>query len=285
MIVKDFFVIEQKQHDKNVDSFFIEYISKLVHKYNQNFMAIFTGSTGSGKSWSELSMEKRIDPAFNSERVVYTGQEFAKFCLPKYRLPKGSAIVWDEVGVNLSSREFFSKGNRKLNYILETFRINNYVVFFTTPSLSFLDSIARKLIHCIVETKYINRNKNTVRVSFRGLKADPITGELVPRYFRKYTDNKIRRVGFLDIEKPPEILVEEYERRKRVFTDDVSLKAYEVFSEEFADVFKATGQEQLTEKEQLDKIEFDKAKEDLEKSKFRILSEKDLVYARQRGWM
>jgi len=170
-------------------------------------MMVITGPTGSGKSYSALTLAKALDPNFKIEQVVYTPEEFLELCKAENRLPKGSVVVFDEVGVGLSNREFFSKGNRNLNKVLETFRVYNYIVIFTTPSFSFIDSKARRLMHAVGETQFINRNRKYVKLNFGQLHIDPMTGNTEYRRFKKYQDNGLKSVPSLEVVLPPKDLI------------------------------------------------------------------------------
>jgi replication-associated recombination protein RarA len=57
---------------------FVRWIKKRVDN-NLNFLAIFEGSPGAGKSYSALSIAKQIDPEFNpKEQVAFNFKELMR---------------------------------------------------------------------------------------------------------------------------------------------------------------------------------------------------------------
>jgi len=60
----------------------IRYIRKRITQ-NKNFLALFTGPTGSGKSWTSLSIAEMLNEDFNISRLVSKRTLFLN-CLSKY---------------------------------------------------------------------------------------------------------------------------------------------------------------------------------------------------------
>jgi len=66
---------------------------------NKNFLAVFLGPTGSGKTYSALRFAETLDPEFGIDRVAFSTIEFMKILLYDESIKSGSVIVWDETGV------------------------------------------------------------------------------------------------------------------------------------------------------------------------------------------
>ena len=47
-------------------------VQKRLWKLNDNWLSIITGDTGSGKSWTALSLAEKIDPDFNTGELPTT---------------------------------------------------------------------------------------------------------------------------------------------------------------------------------------------------------------------
>ena len=116
---------------------------------NKNLMVLVVGSTGSGKSVTALSLAKQIDASFVADRFCNSAFEFLKAL--NTDLPRGSALVYDEVGVSMYSREWFSKQNKECIKVFQSFRHENLAVFFTSPTMNHVDSDMLPLFHYILK--------------------------------------------------------------------------------------------------------------------------------------
>lgn len=196
---------------------------------NQNNLVGIIGKTGSGKTWSAISiceiMSKMDNVVFGVDNIVFDLVELMDL-INSGKLTKGSKIVFDEPQVSISAREYQSEANKVFNYLLSTFRHKNLSLFFCTPYESLLDKNTRRLFHARFETLSIDRNKKTCRLKPRYLeysdfKKEPYRKQLVV----VYKDNeevkgfKSRKLFFWDIPKPSQSLIEQYEKKKLAFTN------------------------------------------------------------------
>ena len=198
-------------------------IRRLRHK-NQNWLAVITGQTGTGKSYSAISIAKIIDEKFTNDQIVYTPEQFMSL-LNSGVLKKGSAIVFDEAGVGIPNRDWYTIQNKLVSYVLQTFRHKNLAVIFTTPSLDFIDIHTRKLFHAYIETKSINREIETVICKWFEIEHISRFGKTYFRYPILKNGNKILKIKMISIPKPPEDLVELYEKSKIEYTKVLGLDA------------------------------------------------------------
>lgn len=136
------------------------YIRNRVTRYSKNFMAITTGSTGSGKSYHNLALAEKIDPDFNIDRIAFTSIQLMDI-INRGKLKKGSVILVDEFGTAHFSRNFAKTGNIMINFLLQTFRKFGYIFLATTPSLSYIDKASRILFHGHFVMKSIDPKKKT----------------------------------------------------------------------------------------------------------------------------
>lgn len=129
---------------------------------NQNWLAVVAGETGSGKSYSAMAMADAISPrGFNVARcLVFNPIQFLQRINHPDDLRKGDILIFDEAGVGMSAREWYSVQNKLLGSVLQTFRNLNVGVIFTVPNLGFIDVQARKLLHAYFETAHIDRKEN-----------------------------------------------------------------------------------------------------------------------------
>lgn len=159
---------------------------------DKNYMIVVVGEPGSGKSADALSLANKIDPTFEKERrIVFTPEEFLrtikklkdarektlnkakriKISEPKLRPHQNRrrytkevvrvkptiCIVFDEAGVGIPAKEWQRIQNKLIGYVAQLFRHLNLCIIFTVPSMSFIDSTVKKLMHAIIETKSIDR--------------------------------------------------------------------------------------------------------------------------------
>jgi len=110
-----------------------------LRQQDRDFVLIVDGPEGAGKSTLALQIAKYYDPTLNLDRVVFTAEEFRDAI---YNAPKGSAIVFDEAFVGLSSRTALSKINKMLVSLMMQMRQRNLFVVLVMPSFFLLDKYA-----------------------------------------------------------------------------------------------------------------------------------------------
>ena len=199
-----------------MDNLLAEYIKKRISR-NKNAMIAIIGSTGSGKSYSALKLAEYLDPSFNTNRIVFSVNDFIN--LVRSKLPKGSVIVFEEAGVAIHNRKWYSTVNLALNYVAQTFRKDNLIVIFTTPNLSFIDSQVRTLFHIILETAGIDSDKKFCKLKTKIISVDRIHGKSYEPFLRIKTDEGIVRCVYANVYLPSKKLIKEYELKKNEFTN------------------------------------------------------------------
>jgi len=201
----------------------IQYIKQRI-KQNKNFLCVVTGPTGSGKSWTTLSIAEMLDDTFNADRIIFKGHDLMKQInskdLPK---KKGLVFVWDEAGIDLSSRSWQSLTNKMINFLIQTFRHRCFILFFTVPYGDFVDIATRKLLHAEFKTVAIDFKEKSVKIKPHHL-----------RYFPRYKDIRPKRLAYVkegggvapldfwSVPSPSKELIEAYERKKTVFTTELN---------------------------------------------------------------
>lgn len=191
---------------------FLDSIKRRVHSLNDNWMAIVCGRTGSGKSYFALKLGELLDPEFNINRICFSIREFMKL-INSENLKTGSVVLFDEAGVGIGARDWFTIQNKMFMNVLETFRYRNYIIIFTTPNLGFIDIKARTLFHTYFETLSINRKEGTVRCKLHNIQTNPKSGK---SYF-KYPKTQLTSLRVMKVGKPSRKLINAYEKKKKVF--------------------------------------------------------------------
>lgn len=205
-----------------------------LNSRNQNWLCLIFGGVGSGKSYSAISIGQYIDDDFSIDQVVFTAKELVQLVRGRtLKLKRGSAIILDEAGISFASRNFQSKENKRISSILQTFRALNYALIITVPQLSFIDKQGRMLLHTMIETQSINRERQTCKVKWKHVKPHYKTQEpigIFPRIKNPET-GMISVTPFVNIAKPDTNIIRKYERKKRKFIADLLADADAMFSD------------------------------------------------------
>jgi len=222
------------------DNSFIRNIRYRLFKQNKNWLGIVCGDTGSGKSYSALSLADIIVPRGITikRNVVFNAVQFLQKLTDK-SLQKGDILIFDEAGVGMSSREWYSTQNKLMGSVLQTFRNMNVGVIFTTPNLSFIDVQARKLFHNYIETANIDFRKNIATLKVYKIQHNSRLDKTYYKSPRFIVDGRIRKMTHLCLPKPKQYLIKEYEEAKTEYTQSLNAEALK----------ELTGQNQPVKKE------------------------------------
>lgn len=189
---------------------------------NKNFIGFVGGPTGSGKSWTCLSIAEQIDPNFNIDQVVFKALDLMRL-VNSNKLRPGSVIIFEEAGVELSNRNWQNIVNKMLNYLLQTFRHKQLILLMNSPYMDFIDKSSRKLIHAHFKVMTIDRdNKQTI------IKPQLIQyNERKDKFYYKYLRVVKARIGIQCIKewavnKPSEKIIADYEAKKSLYTSNLN---------------------------------------------------------------
>lgn len=201
-----------------------KYVRNRVREKNKNFLMIICGETGSGKSYAGLDLARLIDGNFNTDRVAFTADQFMNI-LNSGKVKKGQCILWDEAGVGVPAREFYTIANRSISYVFQTFRHQNIAVILTTPHFGLLDSQIRAMIHCYAEMTHIDYEKKKSYMKIQRMQHDPKSGKTYFKYFRTSIGGRIMKFTQFPSIMPDGKLLEKYEEVKNKQTELWNKKA------------------------------------------------------------
>lgn len=223
----------KKLQYKNTARWF-EWITNRINS-NKNFLCAVVGSTGSGKSYAALAAAEILDKNFNINHVTFSLPEFLE--LINSNLPSGSVIIFDEAGLAMARRDYFSKDNKDVIKLLQLFRHKNYIVFFTVPDIGFIDKNAVKLLHAIWEMKKVTPSLNRSTVKAKYVYVNPVEDKNYSgRYliYRNKIDNAIRKIQYIYFKKPSVKLNRQYEAKKEEYAKNFYLSLYSKYNTEEA---------------------------------------------------
>lgn len=222
---------EQVKHDNPL----IQQVQRRLWKKNKNWLGIITGQTGSGKSWSALSMAEKIDPDFDTSKVVLEPENFLKNVAER-TWGQGDVVIFDEAGAGMSAKAHMTKKNRIIDQVLQTFRRQNIAVIFTVPSKSNVDKSVRRLLHTYIETKGIDYKNNRNLLKWLEMDYNQKTDKIYYKYpKRKNSEGAIRKIKTVKMGKPSEDLIKQYESKRTKFQDRKNKEFYDEIQEQVDD--------------------------------------------------
>jgi hypothetical protein len=237
----------------------IPYIIRRSLLRGENYVGIVTGKTRSGKSMSALRLCMEIDPNFTIDNVIFSTREFMEL-LHSGKLKRGSMILWDEAGVGIATRDWYSTLNKSLNYVLQTWGHQNIGLILTVPDFSMVDSQTRKLVNMHFKTIKLVRSRNIARLKpyFLSPMEKAETKKVRPRYD---ISGKKLDIEYVEIKKPPTKMVNRYLKKKESFTS--KLNASVLFDIQQMDKAKAQELTKTVSDEELIKQAWEELKDDI----------------------
>lgn len=198
--------------------------------HNDNWMAAVVGETGSGKSYGALRIAEAVDPDFSVDQVAFGIVEFMKLVTDD-SLGRGSIIVFEEASVEANAQEWFTKGNKVLRQVLDTWRHQNRGAIFTLPAFGQLSKQARGRMSALIQMQGINHEENYSVAKYKWCDQDSDTGKI----YKKYPVLGGKKYKRIKIQRPSDSLVEAYEERKQSYTTDLNEGLLEELLEEQAE--------------------------------------------------
>lgn len=115
---------------------------------NDSDFRVIVGRSGSGKSWSALSIAELTDPKFDPKKnIIYDGR------IQPSNIYSGATLIGDDWGALFYSRDFNTKGNKGMAKVLQVIRRFNVLLLVTVPSLTDLDVQFRRKFRVIRQVK------------------------------------------------------------------------------------------------------------------------------------
>lgn len=199
----------------------VRYIKRRVTRENRNFLAAFSGATGSGKTYAALSLSELLDPEFEEKQIIFDGLKgMLKLSKDKeFMQKKIKVILVDEMQISASSRNWQSKENRLMNYFLSTFRHMNIIVLFTSPYLDFMDSSSNKMLHMELKMAGIQKKEKMAVTIPRFLQYNSDMKKTYRHKLRVIVEKgNVPAMDFMKLKIPSKEIIDLYETKKTEFT-------------------------------------------------------------------
>lgn len=211
-----------------------------VKERNNSTNIRLVGDTGSGKSWSGLSVAeicaKMMGKEFPSTMIFFSIKDVIDY-VAKNNPPPGTIFFIDEQQVAASAKNHQSKRAEAYAIFLSTVRSNRYIIITTLPFSDMELKKIRRFFHVEIECHGANLKDKTVRSTpryqeYSRQKSDKVYRKrLVVNYVDEKTGiRKSRKLSYWDIPKPSQPLIDTYEMMKANF----KRKLYEKLSRDLA---------------------------------------------------
>ncbi|WP_435360408.1 hypothetical protein [Haloarchaeobius sp. DFWS5] len=203
-----------------------------LHQANKNWVAIFVGETGSGKSWGAGRVAEALWPGFSTDEYAMSVEEFLSVAGDK-SYPSGTGVVLDEAGVAANSRNWYDMANEVLNFLLQTWREQNRFAILTVPELDLIDSQVRRRFHHYIEMVSVNEETNTSKAKIQFIDTNRKSGKNYFKYHRmKDESGWLKRWKYINFNPPSDGLREAYEAKKQNYTKDLNEQLLQRIQEE-----------------------------------------------------
>ncbi len=119
----------------------LDQVKKLINEKDFDWLHVVEGYEGNGKSTLAIQICKYVDPSFSAHRIVFTPDQFTMLLK---KIKKGSAVLIDEGGLMLFSRNSMQGDNINLIQHLTTIRAKNLFICICTPTITIVDKYVRE---------------------------------------------------------------------------------------------------------------------------------------------
>lgn len=207
-----------------------------MHVHNKNWVAIFVGETGDGKSWGAARIGEALDPNFTVDQIAFNVEEFLELAGDKSQ-PPGSITVLDEAGVAASNRNWYEVANEVLNFLLQTWREQNRGAILTVPELDLIDKQVRRRFHHYFEMVSIDEEEEVSKAKCQYIDTDRRQGDNYFWYhrFKPRGSRRVHKFKHVQFNAPSDSLREQYEARKQEYTEELNQDLLEKIKQENSD--------------------------------------------------
>ncbi len=144
---------------------------------DSDFVLVIAGRKGEGKTTLAAHCAYVVDPTITADRFCFNADQFIKAVK---KSEKYQAIVFDEAGINLYSREAMSGMNRVLTKTFMVIRQMNLFLILCIPSFFVLDTYIRDhRVNCLI---HIERRGRFRAWNATGAKLVSIYGKATKSY-------------------------------------------------------------------------------------------------------
>jgi len=193
----------------------------ICSEYNQSYSLLLVGKMGGGKSFAAMRIAYRVACEIakikGGEWQEYFGiDHIAIITLSEIKrvlsnMKQYGVYIADDIGVGLNSRKWQSQINIAFNDLFTTWRTENTFFIATVPDSFLLDKVPRSLVSAFSEVEMNVYAKGVTILKLFEVKRKPRQ----EKTFFVYPFHSGKQFVRLAVQKPPQELIEPYEKKRR----------------------------------------------------------------------
>lgn len=219
-----------------------EVFAKIVcSNHNKNIILLIEGKPGQGKSWASI----RIATAASEYIAKYNGgNPWDYFTLDNVgiimpddmlrviqNIKKRNIVIFDDMGMAYSGRDWQSDGNKAMNAMIQTIRTDNNIIIITVPDAEWIDKIGRNILHFKI---VMNEPLHDIGYSLGKLSAveklyNSTSRKNINPYLKSVVGSGRVRYNHIAFDKPPQVVTDEYEKRRSYQLERLKQKSIEEY--------------------------------------------------------
>lgn len=210
-----------------------DFIRRPVTEKNQNFIGLFLGRQGSGKSLATLWLAEELDSTFTHERVCFDIPSLFKWLLPENRekLPTGAVIVLEELGVSHNKQDFNTSDAKSFSKLIQYFRAYNLILLANAPQIKDIVKSTRTHLQAVFETQGVIEDERACLIRVTFFNTNPITGDTYNNKMQfSWLNGATTTVDMFKSHLPSRHIRTQYEKSKQQFMDNTTVLAYKRMS-------------------------------------------------------
>lgn len=197
-------------------SYALKFIKRRTRN-NRNFVGLWVGDPGTGKSWGSIKYAEEIDATFDHTRIVFGILELIKQ-VNRGMIKPNTCVILEEVGVEANNKRWFDKFVRALNFLLQTWRHRRIILFVNAPDATEVAKSINKRIDMLFETLTVDYSKNEVIVKPMTVQTNKRSGKVYYKYLRTLTPAGPVVIKRIRVGKPNQEIIKKYEAAKTQYT-------------------------------------------------------------------
>ena len=219
-----------------------------IYNSDDDVFLVYAGKRGSTKSGDSIEMGRRVDRDYKGRtrfyldqkyfpkefklksgermpRIIYRPTQLLDMLKNSDKYPIGTAITWDEVGVEGDSRDFATKKNKFIKRTMQTVRSLRWLLQLTAVTIKDYDIGVGRNVGFYIKTMgkvMLSDGKNRFpygKTKVYEIDVNPTTGKTYYKNFRyRDADGQYKVLsGWYYIKKPPAYMENPYKRYKKLF--------------------------------------------------------------------
>jgi hypothetical protein len=194
-----------------------------IFKEHKHFVQVTVGPPGSGKSYkdirqAELWYKEVLKKPFPIENICFSPQAVMERINSKaLEDSKGEIIIYEEGGTSMGNLDFQTTVAKIFNYILQSFRSMNIILFINLPYFTMLNKQTRMLTQFLMESLGIDKSRRKSMFKPFYLQVSQRDGQIYTHSPEAVINGYYEKINELNYSMPDEEILKLYEAKKKQF--------------------------------------------------------------------